>query len=277
MVTGAMSSVKPSRVHEWKTGKVSVSGGYLAYHRSGADAQPLLLVHGLTDNGLCWARLAAELAARFDVILLDARGHGNSSRIAEDHTHDPGEDLAEAIAGLGLNDLVLMGHSVGARAAAVCAGMIPAKVTKLVIDDPPLIPLTGHATRQKRLAALREQAAAFQAMTHAEIIARGRADAPSWHEDDLTDWAIAKKQFDPAAYPTYTQAWQTTLARLSTPTLLIFGEVDRGSLVTPLTAREAGVLSPHLRSIQIRNSGHNIRRENFPDYLGAVQAFLSDP
>lgn len=277
VVTGEMSHGTQAQRPDWTTGRVAVSEGYLTYHRTGAKARPLLLAHGLTDNGLCWARLAAVLADRFDVIMLDTRGHGHSSRVGEDRHHDPGHDLAEAITGLGLNDLVLMGHSVGARAAAICAGMIPDKVRKLILEDPPLTPLSPPLIRQERLSALRQQAAAFQALSDAEIAAKGRADYPLWHEDDLAAWTASKKQFDPAAYPQYAETWQTTFARLVSPTLLVFGERDRGSLVTPLIAEEAGTLAPHLRSVQIRNAGHNIRRENFPDYLAAVQEFLSGP
>ncbi|MCA6319719.1 alpha/beta fold hydrolase, partial [Phenylobacterium sp.] len=66
---------------DWIPGEVAVSGGQLAYHRTGGDGPPLVLSHGLTDNGLCWTRLAEALAPDFDIIMLDARGHGASSRV----------------------------------------------------------------------------------------------------------------------------------------------------------------------------------------------------
>ena len=78
-------------------GSVAVSGGRLAYHRTGGSGPVVVMSHGLTDNGLCWSRLATALAAEFDLVMLDARGHGESSRIAVGQPHDPAQDIAEAV------------------------------------------------------------------------------------------------------------------------------------------------------------------------------------
>jgi pimeloyl-ACP methyl ester carboxylesterase len=78
----------------WKTGRVDVSDGHLVYHRTGGTGSALLLSHGLTDNGLCWLRLAAALEPEFDIVMLDARGHGESSRIPAGAGHDPADERA---------------------------------------------------------------------------------------------------------------------------------------------------------------------------------------
>ena len=78
----------------------------------------LVLVHGLTDNGLCWTRIAKALQDDFDIVMFDARGHGGSTRMAAGAESGAGNDIAEAIQGLDLRSPVVMGHSVGARAAA---------------------------------------------------------------------------------------------------------------------------------------------------------------
>lgn len=38
----------------------------------------LLLINGFSDNGLCWRRVALELEADYEILMLDARGHGRS-------------------------------------------------------------------------------------------------------------------------------------------------------------------------------------------------------
>jgi len=38
----------------------------------------MILLHGFTDNGLCWARVASMLENDFDIIMPDIRGHGKS-------------------------------------------------------------------------------------------------------------------------------------------------------------------------------------------------------
>lgn len=237
----------------------------------------MVLVHGLTDNGLCWARLATALASRFDIVMLDARGHGASSRILDGECHDPGADVADAIRNLGLDDVVVIGHSVGARAAAICAGIVPERILKLILEDPPLLPLTDQATKQKRRQAFREHAALFHAMSEAEIAAKGKAESPHWHEDDFPAWAESKKQVDVEAYPQYAQPWQDTLARILAPALLIHGEAEMGSLVTSQIIDEAKSVNPRLHFAKIEGAGHNIRRERFSDYLGTILEFLADP
>ncbi|WP_304190971.1 alpha/beta fold hydrolase [Phenylobacterium aquaticum] len=258
----------------WRSGTVEISGGRLAFHRTGGSGPALLLSHGLTDNGLCWFRLAAALASDFDVIMLDARGHGESSRIRSEAAHDSGRDIAEAIDQLGLINPVVMGHSVGARATADFASAHPGRVSKVILEDPPLLPPARPASAEARRARFRDQVLAFSAMSEAEIIAMGKAASPSWHDDDFPAWAAAKKQVDPAALPAYDAPWQDAIAGITAPTLLICGEVDRGALVSPSLAMEAKAVNPNIRSVEIRHAGHNIRRENFTDYLSAVRAFL---
>ena len=63
---------------DWLSGDVAVGGVRLRYHRTGGDKPSLVLCHGFSDNGLCWSRVAHDLEADYDIIMYDARGHGES-------------------------------------------------------------------------------------------------------------------------------------------------------------------------------------------------------
>ncbi|WP_340646735.1 alpha/beta hydrolase [Phenylobacterium sp.] len=257
----------------WATGRVEVSGGHLAYHRTGGEGPALVLSHGLTDKGLCWQRLAQALAGDFDIVMLDARGHGDSSPMPPGD-HDPAQDIADAIEQLGLVAPIVMGHSVGARATAAYANAHPGKVWKVILEDPPFLPLIDRAAADRRAGRFAEQVANFRAMSQDDLIALGRAQSPLWHDDDFPAWAAAKHQTDPAAMPVYATPWQDILAQITAPTLLIHGDSAHGGLVTPEIAREAKALNPHIVTVLVAGAGHNTRRENFPDYLAAVRDFL---
>ena len=261
----------------WQSGTVDVSGGRLAYHRTGGAGPPLVLSHGLTDNGLCWSRFAADMEPHFDIIMLDARGHGGSSRIDLAQPAVPGQDIAEAIDQLGLASLVVMGHSVAALATAACAGGYPGRISKVVLEDPPLPPNPDPSAAEARRRRFRRQVETLQAMTEAEITAVGKAMSPGWHDDEFPAWTAAKRQVDADAIPSHGAPWQDSIARITAPTLLIHGEVTRGGLVTPAVAAEAGAMNANIRTVEISGAGHNIRRENFADYLSAVRAFLLAP
>ena len=258
----------------WTQGTVQIAGGHLGYHRTGGGGAQLVLVHGLTDNGLCWSRVAAVLADEFDIIMLDARGHGTSSRQTEDARHDPAQDLAEAITGLGLKSPILIGHSVGAWAAAAYAGRHPEAVSKLILEDPPLLPVAEPFEVLARQERFRQQITHLQSLSDAELAAWGRALSPTWHEDEFPEWMLGKRQVDFAAMPNFSEPWQSIFASLSSPTLLIYGDVTKGGLITPEIAAEAVRINPQINAVQIEAAGHNIRRENFQGFLAAVRAFL---
>ncbi|MDX2136525.1 MAG: alpha/beta fold hydrolase [Chloroflexota bacterium] len=61
---------------------IEANGIQQHYYRSGGDKPPLLMLHGFTDDGACWFPTAESFTDAYDVILPDARGHGQSARIA---------------------------------------------------------------------------------------------------------------------------------------------------------------------------------------------------
>ncbi|WP_309643477.1 alpha/beta hydrolase [Phenylobacterium sp.] len=259
----------------WSSGTVRVSGGALAYHRTAGRGPSLVLSHGLTDNGLCWRRLASALEGRFDIVMLDARGHGASTRLTGEESFDPSRDLGEAIAALGLQTPIVMGHSVGAWATAAHANNNPDGVAKVVLEDPPFRVSADAPPSAARRQKFREMVERYRSMSDAGIDALGQTTHPDWRPEDRPDWAAAKRQVDPAALPELTTSWRELVDRIAVPTLLVHGEVELGSLVTPAIAEEAMSLNANIQAVQIKGAGHNVRRENFPLYLEAVQWFLS--
>lgn len=265
-----------SGVRDWQAGVVPVTGGHLAFHRTGGTGPALVLSHGLTDNGLCWSRFAASLADEYDIVMLDARGHGDSVRMPQRDPPPPGRDLAEAIDALDLVAPVVMGHSVGARATAAFAAANPGRASLIVLEDPPLMPPADPVEQTERRARFLQHVASLQAMSEPEIEAYGREQSPGWHADDFPAWVESKYQVDPQAFPEFATPWQRDFSAIAAPTLLICGEAERGSMVTPALAAEAEALNANIRAVRTYGAGHNIRRENFADYLTVVREFLCD-
>ena len=84
-----------------------------------ADAPPILLIHGWSQNHLCWAKQNA-LATGHRVVAFDLRGHGMSEAPPEPENYTDArlwaDDLAAIIATLDLEHAVLVGWSYGAFA-----------------------------------------------------------------------------------------------------------------------------------------------------------------
>src|SRR5205807_8111357 len=63
---------------------VQANGITIHYYCTGGDNKPsILLLHGITDSGQCWPRVAHDLESSYDVIMTDARGHGHSGTSAD--------------------------------------------------------------------------------------------------------------------------------------------------------------------------------------------------
>lgn len=258
----------------WVEGRIDVPGGHIAYHRSGTQGPAVVLSHGLTDNGLCWSRTAAVLCREFDVVMLDSRGHGESSRLVDGSEHDPAADIAAAIEQLGLDRPVVMGHSMGARATARFASVYTDVPSKVVLEDPPLLAPRDDVAKEKWRAVFRDQVLELRSMTPAEITERGRTRSPKWHEDEFPHWTEAKLQVDTSVNLHDPEPWQDYVARITAPTLLIHGETGHDGIVTDAIAAEAMSLNPRIVTRCIPGAGHNVRRENFEGYIEAVLGFL---
>ncbi|HND49949.1 MAG TPA: alpha/beta fold hydrolase, partial [Anaerolineales bacterium] len=74
---------------------VFVNGIKIHYYRTGGNKPPLVLAHGITDDGMCWSPVAEVLAKDFDVVMVDARGHGKSDAPEDGYTlQNLGAELA---------------------------------------------------------------------------------------------------------------------------------------------------------------------------------------
>jgi N-formylmaleamate deformylase len=258
----------------WQKGSVEALGGNLTYHRTGGPGPVLVLSHGLTDNGLCWRRFAQAMAGEADIVMLDARGHGESMRVIEGNPFDPGEDIASVIDHLVLKNPIVMGHSIGALATAEFAAARPGRAALVILEDPPLMPVATPPERVDRHERFRQHVASLQAMSDDELWELGRTQSPDWQDDEFSEWVQSKRQVDPSALPNYATVWEETLAQIDVPILLLCGETKRGALVSPELAEQAARINPRLHVSRVADTGHNIRRENFEGYLSAIRQFL---
>jgi len=101
------------------------------------EGVPLLLVHGFGHHVHVWDDLAPALAPYYRVLALDLRGHGDSDR-DPDRRYDPAtlvRDLEAATERLGIDRLVLVGHSLGGRVVMRFAAAHPERMAGLVVVD----------------------------------------------------------------------------------------------------------------------------------------------
>jgi N-formylmaleamate deformylase len=122
----------------WMTGLCQTNGVNIHYLRTGGRAKPpLVLLHGLTGSGACWIHLARALEGEYDVVMPDARGHGDSSTPLHGYRYeDYASDVVGLIQVLGLAAPVLLGHSMGGMTAAVVASQFATVIRGVILADP---------------------------------------------------------------------------------------------------------------------------------------------
>lgn len=271
----------------WQAGDLIANGIRLHYTRTGGAKPPLVLAHGVTDDGLCWTPVAQALEADYDLIMVDARGHGCSE--ASETGYDPATqaaDLAGLISALGLRRPAVLGHSMGAVTTLVLAGTYPDLPGAILLEDPPgwwmpppTKPLPDAA---ERLAGVQAWFSGLRSKTRAELIAEQRAATPGWSATELEPWADSKLRVSPQVLQVFTGApgttvdWQRVLPRITCPVLLISADTDQGALLGQDGIATLRTLVPQLRVEPIAAAGHSVRRDQLNRYLTVVQAFLRE-
>ncbi len=266
---------------QWQQGIIPINNSYLHYYRAGhGEKEPILLVHGFSDNGLCWAPVARELEKKYDVIMPDMRSHGLSARIREAEPIDLTSDLAGLIQSLGLSRPILVGHSMGAMIAFQMGIRYPGLAKAIVLEDPPWLlsqPGKDHGSEQTML----EWARRLPSQSIEELETINRQDHPAWTDEMIRVMSASKKQFDPTfvelllrSLNRYRTEWSAAIADICVPLLMITGNPELGGIVTAEVAARIHELNPKIQIHNIPDVGHLIRFDKFDEFMSTLSAFL---
>lgn len=274
----------------WSDRYLDTNGIRIHYTRTGATKPSLILLHGITDNGLCWTRVAQALQNDYDVIMPDARGHGLSDGPETGFSMDmQAADIAGLIQSLQLDHPFVLGHSMGAATTTTLAARYPDLVRAVLLEDPPwrdapVSPPPDAATlsqQQARQGSWLQWLVPLRAMSLEQRIATARKEQ-HWAEEELAPWAESKEQFNLAVMQRNVDTglrvnpWRDLVAQIHCPFLLITGDPQRGAIVSAQVAQEVTELAPHAEVVHIAGAGHNIRRDQYEPFMVAITRFLHD-
>ncbi|MBL8622774.1 MAG: alpha/beta hydrolase [Myxococcales bacterium] len=257
----------------WSTGVCATNGVALRYLRTGGAGPPVVLLHGLMGSGACWTPLARALAAEFDVIMPDARGHGGSSAPATGYTYDDlAADAAGLIAALALDRPVVLGHSMGGMTAAVVASRAGAALRGVVLVDPTF--LSPARQREVYASDVADQHRRALATSRAYLIAQAQARTPQRAPELIELQADARLATSPHALAVLAPPnpdYHAVVAAIDVPCLLVIGDAP---VVTPTMAAELQALNPHVRVAQIADAGHGLPFDQPARLSDVVAGFL---
>ncbi len=249
----------------------------MAWYRTDEAVAEVAFLHGFSDSAQCWEPLIGAVPG-IRALAIDARGHGESGLPEEPLRYTAHRDDAALVLSGQPRDggVVVVGHSMGAMAAAYLAASRPDLVRAVVLEDPP----TGEppAGQQDESWSEPRWLADLRALDLPARIARGRSDDPDWPDDELEPWAVSKAQLNPHLFDLpYQEPAPLTdlLAAITCPVLLIHGDTERGSLIsTEYAERCVRAAAGEFRAVHISNAGHSVRRDNRPQYVAELTTFL---
>ncbi len=247
----------------------------------GEGRQPMLLLHGLQDCAASWDFFAPRMTPWYRVLALDHRGHGDSPWDPDGSYKlaDYVGELEAVIEALDLRNLVLIGHSAGAKNAFLYASEHSDRLDRLVVVDmDPDVYNPGSASMFQRYRTESDQWADLDA-----VVERLRSREPNASVETLRHHAAVLTREDPGG----TRAWKRdralvlgyerpdaweVLDKIGCPTLLVRGA--NSPLLIHDVAVRMRVRIPNCQLAELGDAGHWCYDENPADFEKAVLGFL---
>ena len=238
---------------------------FYADHQPHASGPALLLLHGAASSHLVWPSPLRRLPDT-RVLALDLPGHGRSAPPGRRMVAHYASAVRQFIEGIGLNKVVIAGHSMGGGIALALALEPPPALLGII-----LIATTAHLRVNSAL--LSNCHAAFDSAADF-IVEHGFAQAP-----DALRGKTRQAIIDAGAVTTFGDFLacqqfdaRTRLAGVSLPALVISGSADRMTPPRHVDALVDGL--PHARRIRIDGAGHFITLERPHEIAGHVIEFM---
>ncbi|MCF6177357.1 MAG: alpha/beta hydrolase [Victivallaceae bacterium] len=116
---------------------IDLQGVKIAYRDYGSG-QPMLMLHGFGSFSYTWQKLIKHLPQQFRFITVDLKGWGYSEKsLDKTSPYDQAEIVKELIVKLELENIILVGHSMGGTAGLITCfdHNIIDKISKLILID----------------------------------------------------------------------------------------------------------------------------------------------
>ena len=234
--------------------KIKINDIELAYARRGKGT-PLVLLHGFPLDHHLWDDVSSLLEDKFELILPDLRGFGESTTVNVPYSMDDyASDIAGLLDQLGIQRAAVAGHSMGGYVALAFAKLYPERVSGLalissqVLADPP----DRKEGRYKSAADVAEKG--IGGVVEAMI---------SKFTSDPRLQAVARALMERQQPDAYIGALKAMAERmdatslLSTfkfPVVIVHGDAD--ALIPVARAREVKAAVPDSHYVELKDTGH---------------------
>jgi len=249
------------------------------YAEGAPNGSPLVFLHGGAGRWQAYESLIKELENVRHVYACDLRGHGKSSWGDSYRVVDMANDTVEFIKRNVGEPVVLIGHSGGAVASLVTAAQIPEFIQKLIVIDPPIF-LREESLKSDPAYNFFKNV--YDVTTHKRT-AKDVISEMFPESDEGGKWFLEEmfNTVDPEFLKTLLEDrimdgmdTQAVLEKITCPTLMIYGEVDKGAVVRDSDFEFFNAYISHGKAVQIKNAGHLIHLDQLEQLVKLIDQFL---
>jgi pimeloyl-ACP methyl ester carboxylesterase len=254
----------------------------IAWERHGAG-EPLLLIHGLGYARWGWEPVLPGLAQRFDVLLLDNRGIGDSDAPPGPYTAaEMAADAVQVLDEAGVERTHVVGTSLGGMIAQELALAYSDRVDRLVLacttpGGPTAYPMPEATVRLMTEATGLEPAVALRRFVE-NALAPATVDGQPQLVDRIMEHRLRTAQ-PPEAWAAQAAAGAAfdaydRVGAIAAPTLVVTGTAD--AVVDPRNSELLCDLLTDARLERFPGCGHLFFWEEPARFVTSVAAFLED-
>jgi pimeloyl-ACP methyl ester carboxylesterase len=254
---------------------VSVRGGRLPVRVRDGEPAALVFLHYWGGSHRTFAPVIDRLASGHAVVSYDHRGWGASRDLPGPYGIEQlADDVLDVVRGLGLDRYVLVGHSMGGKAAQLAASRRPGGLAGLVLIAPaPPRPTVDARAAEALSHAYDSRATVGDALQH---VLTHRALPDDLREQVMTD-SLAAGDDARLAWPRHGITADITAAAgaIDVPVQVLAGRHDR---VDPPASLEADLLPviPGARMTVIEDTGHLSPLEAPGELATRIDRFAAD-
>jgi 3-oxoadipate enol-lactonase len=251
-----------------------INGARLWYEVRGTGA-PLLLHHGYTASRVNWAPVAERLQDRYQVILMESRGTGESEHTERGYSLEQyAADVVGLLDHLNLPRVTYAGHSMGGGIGYRLALDHAERLERLILMAPIPADGIGPIDPEMRAARLEERRrkdraallARYQAMRFREDV-----ETDAWFDDRVRHiLGVSDGHFEQSAESMTALAVGSRLGEIHTPTLMIAGAVD-GLLLANLADFQR---LPNATLEVLSRAGHEVAVHEPDRVAAAIDVFM---
>jgi len=254
----------------------------IAYRKN--DVEPgrrtLVLIHGLSSSASAWARYEDAFARRYNVVTVDLRGHGLSTKprgIASYTIARMAEDVLALLDQLELEHIVLIGHSFGALVALEFLARYQNRVARAVLLSPNY--KIGRRLTEQILNVALKLSPIFDVLPFSSK-PRGRVDYTRFL--GTGDWNFGRLSADVGnttlrvyiycTRQSYGFDRESCLSDITVPVLLMHGKKDTIFPVANSLHMASRIAGSQL--VLLDHADHVIVLNNFAELVASISAFV---